>query len=452
MPLSNADINIWQARHAAQIKIIEEMATTIKNGSMDEWGKRIGTTLEYLTWWSEKQFAFFFEGYKNSLLVDSRNYPIEYALSLTVNQTAYDISVLQRAYIQRQPTTKDQTSNQGLAGIRDLTGSETLALADSLAYKALQPAINTKLLENTTVITYFQKEPKVRVIPYAPLALIGIPYTCRDSDSNVQDFLAIPHEIGHHVFWHGKKNYEGLTHKPNLRALIYGELTPYPSTWYTTWVEEIFADIYSTIVAGPVSALSLQDLLYDNLKFNEDDGYHPVPRIRPKASFKALEKLGASKAAKKLETIWDDRIQKRGLQKTKRVKVQANEPDHFVQNGTAIDYIESVTDEIFNVLKDEVYQMVSDTWIKDTNQPLENLYKQFKQEILEPLKTLSTPPVPNLEKMSKEQWLEENLQVQWLNSLEAASSKGLTLEPTIWMSLLNAGWLSNGPEDDAGSK
>ncbi|NJN55367.1 MAG: hypothetical protein HC804_11780 [Anaerolineae bacterium] len=47
------------------------------------------------------------------------------------------------------------------------------------------------------------------------------------------------------------------------------------------WLEEIFADVYGCLVAGPVMAYDFQELSLDNKDFNEDDGEHPLAAIRP---------------------------------------------------------------------------------------------------------------------------------------------------------------------------
>ena len=47
-----------------------------------------------------------------------------------------------------------------------------------MAQLALDVAFECKLLkEKCTAVTYFNKSPHIRVIPYAPVALIGIPMT-----------------------------------------------------------------------------------------------------------------------------------------------------------------------------------------------------------------------------------------------------------------------------------
>lgn len=455
MPLSNTDIDIWQARHAAQVKIIDEIIKSFEGypKPMEKWQIRIKATLLSLQEWSSEQFDFFLEGFEKGSIIDNHNYPAEYALRRTVDQTAYDISVLQRASSQRHPV------------IGSKSGIQALELADKLAYKALQPAIDAQLLEKTTVITYFQKEPKVRVIPYAPIALIGIPYTCveveSDKTANFRDFLAIPHEVGHYVFWHGRKKYgANFKHSANLGTLILNGVTPYPSTWYQSWVEEIFADIYSTLVAGPVSVLSLQDMLYDNLNLIDDYGHYPVPIIRPKTHFRVLQvmkeiadeymlgTLFPKILINKLERRWNNLLKKRGrLNIGLRFVVRSKQPDsQWVSREIATDYLDRTIEEVLNVIKDEMPKIVGQSWSSDTNK-IGELYKQFQANIL---KDAFLPSPPDL--IENNQWEANNQHIQWFSHLKAASDNGLTLDPSVWTSLLQAGWLSNGPEDDAGPK
>jgi hypothetical protein len=50
------------------------------------------------------------------------------------------------------------------------------------------------------------------------------------------------------------------------------------------WLEEIFADIYGTLIAGPAFALSIQKMLLEKVNRDnllKDDGEHPIPYLRP---------------------------------------------------------------------------------------------------------------------------------------------------------------------------
>lgn len=176
----------------------------------------IAATLEGLRRFGGAQVQLFSDLFKKEpeiLIPDEFRYPKEWVMRTTLNQIAFDLEVLQRAANQRLEITIGPAS------------AKTLQLADQYAYHyVLQPAIDAKYIQETTVVTYFQKSSSVRVIPYAPVALIGIPITTlnvsRQASSVKQnspqlgknpylqslgifDFGAIAHEIGHYVYRHG---------------------------------------------------------------------------------------------------------------------------------------------------------------------------------------------------------------------------------------------------------
>ena len=450
---NNNDKNIWQTRHDAQIKIIDDELKTFD--PTVEWQARIRATLIALQAWSNDQFQFFASGFDKKWLVGSRQHPAEYALRRTVDQTAYDIEVLRRAYMQRLP-------DKG-------TGSDTLARADRLAYMALQPAINTGLLGETTVITYFQKEPNVRVIPYAPLALIGIPYTCVDPENNAQDFLAIPHEVAHYVYAHGQKRDPVSGCLVNLRALLHENITPYPS-WYRIWIEEIFADIYSTLVAGPVSALSMQEMLFDNLDLMDDHGHYPVPVIRPQTHIKVLremrrraspddlKKLFPKSLINELKDYWEiNLLGKRGRDndRGKRFIIRAQAPgSQYANRLTVTDYLTTTANDIFKVLDDVLPKMIEYSWAKEANWSTDNsredLYARFRKNILlnDDFLIETLPPIVEGDQFIRTDNDPPNQHRQWFDHLKSARDNGIILDPTVWKPLLGAGWVTNGPESD----
>ncbi|MBK8051685.1 MAG: hypothetical protein IPK16_34115 [Anaerolineales bacterium] len=83
----------------------------------------------------------------------------------TIHQVAYDIDVFMSVLGQRE-------KEVGTPAMQ-----KTLAMADRLAADALAPAVRHRLVEQTAVLTYFQKATTIRLIPYAPLALVGFDLT-----------------------------------------------------------------------------------------------------------------------------------------------------------------------------------------------------------------------------------------------------------------------------------
>jgi hypothetical protein len=138
-----------------------------------------------------------------------------------------------------------------------------------------------------------KEDISIRPVPYADIILIGIAYATmlepvKKNDAELsfrkvsRDLLAIPHEIGHHLYWRG--------HMPGKQQSVYKNLQKRLKRakirewdWRRNWLEEIFADTFGFLIAGPVMALSFQDLLTDNppSQFREDTGEHPISALRP---------------------------------------------------------------------------------------------------------------------------------------------------------------------------
>lgn len=235
---------------------------------------------ESLLAFSKDQFDFFWEGFNSGQLLPSMVLPEEHVMRATLDQVAFDMSIIQRINTQR--------SQKALL--------PTLETADKLAQLALNVAIDGGLLPQCSVLTYFNKSANIRLIPYAPMALIGIPFSAAKVK---RDFLAIPHEVGHFIYHHS----------PGLAAQLHVNIPLYPN-WANHWIEEIFADVLAAYVAGPVCGLSLQELLLDNSQDNfvEDDGQHPPGAIRPFGFNQALRHLGDTKVADELDELWQEQL------------------------------------------------------------------------------------------------------------------------------------------------
>ena len=174
---------------------------------------------------------------------------------------------------------------------------------DCLVRKALNPA-QMLGLEEPIPLTYFQKSAAIRVIPYDndSTALIGLPFTCMEVP---RDFLAIPHEAGHFVFWNGAAN-----NKPMWQAVREAIDASDVSQWIKPWTEEIFADVYGCLLAGPVIALSFQDLqLLESFdRFVTDDGVHPTPLVRPHVYSQTLKLMGNDAWVTALDNYWQESL------------------------------------------------------------------------------------------------------------------------------------------------
>jgi len=239
--------------------------------------------LHCLSAFAAKQFRLFEKGFADGSLELDPQFPPAAIVEATICQVAFDIDVFLRILGQRDA---DDTT----AAMRD-----GLNLADRLAADALAPAVRHGLIEETAVLTYFQKTPTVRLLPYVPLALIGIDLTAIQDPARL---LAVAHEVGHHVYRQMTVNYaadldEQVTDVIAQRvAASAGEQPP---AWLLPWAEELFADVYSVLIAGPVAGLSMQAMLMGGSPAHllHDDGDHPLGALRPQIVVLTLQKLAA---------------------------------------------------------------------------------------------------------------------------------------------------------------
>ena len=219
-------------------------------------------------------FTFFMDGY-----YDKKNLPVapqcppRSVMRTLVNQVSYDLSVIQHAVNQRRRH-NGKATKQGLA----------VAMADHLATMALVMAVDEGFLpQDTTVITYLAKSVRARLIPYYDALLISVAYaSIQNGVHPTRDYLALSHEIGHHLYWNGRHPQSGA----ELRDLLLQNVAKAGITagdWRLNWLEEIFCDTYALLLAGPVIVLDFQDMLDDDMSshFREDTDKHPIPEIRP---------------------------------------------------------------------------------------------------------------------------------------------------------------------------
>lgn len=416
MSSSNA-LSVWEDRWGAYQEILADLSCHVPPSTF----KALVACLQAF---GDSQFQFFRDGFCNVNLWPSAQYPVEYVLSTTLNQVGYDIAVIQRAARQH--------------GSRDEKMKIALQKAGQLAQLALNMAIQFKLLPQSTVISYFSKAAHIRTIPYAPLALVAVPYTV----TNVpRDYLATPHEIGHHVY----------RHSPGLLADLHDKLAIQPA-WCCRWQEEIFADVFGCLVAGPVVGLDFQDILFDHSleNFISDDGDHPVEAIRPFAYVKVLEKLGFPNAAKALEQEWQRKLAAR------------NSPESFIPYGEvtpvslveAREKLEAFALQILAYLWDERKVQPKTFWSQDlaADEALDSLYKKFAKWVSQPLKVT----VPELKEEGAEVGVLVNGKLvnkrrkgdtqTWIDGLK--QQKGNQLPPEAWTPVISTdGWNVAGPND-----
>ena len=172
----------------------------------------------------------------------------------------------------------------------------TLAALDQLAKESLQ-ALFPSQAEN--VVTYLHKTCDITRFAFSRMPIIGAPFSALHLP---ESWLSIPHEAGHYIFWNSTStmgefaNFYAALEEAVIKALseTLGRRTEaghfrrtgeiYRS--WSTWLNEIFADIYGTLIAGPAIGWSMQRLLRSRLNRRDlfhihEDPDHPDPYIRP---------------------------------------------------------------------------------------------------------------------------------------------------------------------------
>lgn len=246
-------------------------------------------------------FDFFIKGFATGAsvsLFESRMVPTSAVLATILYQMAEDLELIQRAAEQRR-----------LAQFRP-----TLAEADKLAWLAVQQAL--PILSSTnlpiTALTYFHKMPQIRVVPYAPIALVGIPLS---AVYEKRDYLAIPHEVGHFVYH--RRKIDPFKDAVN-RSYAFPRERKDPargiqSDW-AHWQEEIFADVFGALIAGPVMAYDFQQLMgeYERRAFVSMADDHPTAAIRPLIYTHVLKQNPKYNGlVKLLDKAWHDVLEER---------------------------------------------------------------------------------------------------------------------------------------------
>lgn len=286
------------------------------------------TLIHELRKFATGQFRFFYDGFYTKQFVDLAPIPDlrtfafpryitghtieDHILQNTLRQIAEDAIVIQRASEQRMIALLG--SEKGIPNRVQIL--EALEDVDKLARAALQviepylkhPQHQESEHAKQTAITYFHRSANVRVIPYAPVAMIGIPITTVGLNHEIgviEDLLAIPHEVAHHLYWNGWAASGERIHA-ELAARISDNLVSH-------WQQEIFADVIGCVIGGPAVARSFIDLQLTAIaaEFLHADDPHPTPALRPLIYAYALEQLGDTKSAGAVRDEWQTHLNRR---------------------------------------------------------------------------------------------------------------------------------------------
>ncbi len=452
--MPQANYAIWCQRWQALQSTIQHHLRRAENDPNPI--ERQATLLSLLTGlrhFGKSQVEFFVQGFGPDATVQlepSIHYPPEYALRATIDQIAYDLDLIQRAQQQR------------MKGSASREMRETLARADLLAYGALEPAIRQGLIDNTTVITYFQKVVNVRLIPYAPVAFIGLPLSAMTVS---RDLLAIPHEVGHYVFRHGRVQ-SGSLQGSRFDAALASQCEALPH-WALNWCEEIFADVYGALIGGPIMALGFEDLVTDDpvAEFTHDDGEHPIAALRLAIYHRVFANLGCyAPELKGLLARWHRTVDQRGA------------PISFVPAGSKesikLEDAQLVLEEMVDlIMAGDLGKVTADRsrWSPDltTREEVADLFQGFDAAVLNlaPAAATQVPDVHLSEGANGAPWLrllpradqsdiapverKAGTTGLWIDAIKEAKIP-FNMPPQVWMALLDgSGWAIEGPGANA---
>lgn len=315
-------------RPAARTNALIEMAAGLGGSRLaGEISRRqsVLVALSCLAPFARKQLAFLQTGLgpRGRFETDTR-YPLDFLSEATTRQLSFDLDVLLRALSHREVANSTPSMR------------ETLALADQLAVRALLPAVRHGLAQPAALLTYFQKSPTIRLIPYVPLAAIGVDFSAPGDPSRL---LAVAHEVGHHVYRQLTVNYAAQL-DTQIEAMASpaaeGMAGRWPA-WLLAWEEEIFADSYAALVAGPAAALGLQQLIATGRRTGlaEEDGVHPVDLLRPQILHTTLKLLAEQGApGQQRSALW---ASVKALESTWQLQLSAaSAPEAFEAGGAVI--------------------------------------------------------------------------------------------------------------------
>ena len=439
---------VWQRRFNSLNGRISALRTMIAaNSNLDRYAL-FEKLVDCLQQFAEAQFRFFANGFQQGgTLQHSDEFPPDHVLAVTLQQISYDLEAIQWAVEQR--LNGDQDTNDALAS-GDRLASKALALGQA----------NFSNLGQVAVVTYFQKFAEIRVIPYASVALIGLPITCipdQNGDRAARDFLATPHEMGHYVYWHAKIDTDKGT-RPLYQYLI-DQAAARDVEVAGEWLEEIFADVYGCLVAGPVIAQSFQDLqMWVRQKnFYQDDGEHPTPYIRPDIYTKVLHKKLNPNWAVAVHVRWQAlraKRKKNAALLTHKVNGQQKQPADFITMLDSHDHpllypgADKPVDIMINLVLETLGTVITGNWWQQyaplTESPTDttDLYEAFHNHVENAL-TLPPPSdqaiclPPNGEPPLQEQWHSDT----WSPPLDTVP------EQPGWLNVFRAGgWATKGPQ------
>ncbi len=191
-------------------------------------------------------------------------------------------------------------------------------------------------LEALPVLIYFDKVTTIRHCPYTNAIFVGTPYRLAAEN----DWMAIPHEIGHYLYWNlgfrlsqdGQKEWllgnlaASRSWQDDFKGRVDGIVDSlYPDAAddnlrqalkeiFRSWLEEMFADQVGVLIGGAKFVDAFQQVIErsagDLSGLLENDGEHPPLYLRPFFRALALKRLHERGLVELSQVDWDDFFKK----------------------------------------------------------------------------------------------------------------------------------------------
>ncbi|NCF67165.1 MAG: hypothetical protein GWP61_14410 [Chloroflexi bacterium] len=381
-------------------------------------------------------------------------YSRRYLWRKLLNEASRDLWTIQSLIQQRTlPPEKEKTSEVSSSRLIDAQAGN-LYMADIVAEHALGQAVDSGFLDQAPIITYLKEEISIRPVPYAEVVLISVAYATMLADYddhpvdewNVRrvsrDLLAIPHEVGHHLFWKGHMPGTGRSVQEELHQHL-NQAGVWEWDWRRSWLEEIFADAYGFLVAGPVMALSFHDLLTDNPRadFEEDTGHHPIPALRPYIQTMILRGITDAegnqlygRVPKRLEKRWRNWLGENFGQQFAnydplQVEYKLHDVIHPLKGQEILNELESIITIVLRTLRGQRPPTAGAKWIHGGWKPWTTDLRKGDKKLVGLYKSLSYRKLG-----TKSRWFETPRDV------------GEAGETPNWQDQIVSGWSIEGPE------
>lgn len=152
-----------------------------------------------------------------------------------------------------------------------------------------------QIMPDMPIVLYLENTGKYKRYPFSDIYLIGVPIP----DGYEDDWNAMWHELGHHLYWNSRINFEkknfyqgrseGFFEREIADAVKKLETDGFEKNQIqkilNAWTEEIFADIIGTMIAGQGFVSAATDKVLKSIEKKENlfqsDGRHLFPYFLP---------------------------------------------------------------------------------------------------------------------------------------------------------------------------